>query len=218
MDNILSQLTRDFELDTFFKRFVRQFDNDETFANKLWVELHEAYTAKGRHYHNLSHLVHMIEETTTVLSQINDLDTLLCSIFYHDIIYSVKRQDNEEKSADLGIQRALDIGLGVESAKLCHKQILATKSHSLSDDRDTNYLCDIDLSVLGAKPEVYQNYTVAIRKEYSIYPGFLYKKGRRKVLKHFLEMDYIFKTELFREKYEEKALKNLQAELKTLYR
>ncbi|GAB5525289.1 MAG: hypothetical protein Roseis2KO_31610 [Roseivirga sp.] len=81
---------------------------------------------------------------------------------------------------------------------------------------DTNYLTDIDLSVLGAAPEVYQNYTVAIRKEYSIYPGFLYKRGRKKVLKHFLEMEHIFKTELFREKYEDRARKNLQAELNSL--
>ncbi len=216
MKSILAELNDDIEIEVLFKNWVRQFDNDRTFSKGLWDELEKAYTQKGRHYHNLSHLAHMIDETCTVLPEINDPDTLLCSIFYHDVIYNVKRQDNEEKSADLGTQRALDIGLGVKSAKLCHRQILATKSHAVSDNMDTNYLTDIDLSVLGAQPEVYQNYTVAIRKEYSIYPGFLYKKGRKKVLKHFLEMEHIFKTALFREKYESKARENLRAELNSL--
>lgn len=213
MKSILAELNDDIEIEVLFKKWVRQFDNDRTFAEGLWQELEKAYTQKGRHYHNLSHLAHMIGETLTILPEINDPDTLLCSIFYHDIIYNVRRQDNEEKSADLGIQRALDIGLGVKSAQLCCKQIVATKSHAFSENMDTNYLTDIDLSVLGAEPEVYQNYTAAIRKEYSIYPGFLYKKGRKKVLKHFLEMEYIFKTALFREKYEEKARINLKTEL-----
>lgn len=216
MESILAQVKGDFNLEVLFKKYVRQFDNDETFAEQLWAELYKAYTGKGRHYHNLAHLSHMIQEAASILPELEDPDTICCSIFYHDIIYNVKRQDNEEKSADLGTQRALDIGLGVQGAKLCHHQILATKSHALSDNMDTNYLCDIDLSVLGGEPDVYQNYTAAIRKEYSIYPGFLYRKGRKKVLKHFLEMERIFKTDIFREKYEDKARGNLLVELNGL--
>ncbi len=216
MESLSDLLKSDFQLETVFKNFVRHFDNDQTFADKLWEELKSAYSGKGRHYHNLSHLTHMLEETRSVLPELNSPASFLNSIFYHDVVYNVRRQDNEEKSANLGIQRALDIGLGIKGAELSRQQILATKSHNSSEDEDTNYLTDIDLSVLGASPEVYQNYTVAIRKEYSIYPGFLYKKGRKKVLKHFLEMDRIFKTDQFREKYEEQALRNLKAELDLL--
>lgn len=201
MESVLGRLEGEIKLDDLFKKMVLHFDNDRTFAEGLWDELEKAYTQKGRHYHTLNHLTHMLEETASVLSEIEDPDTLCCSIFYHDIIYNVKRQDNEEKSADIGIQRALDIGLGVKGARLCKDQIIATKSHALSDNMDTNYLTDIDLSVLGAAPEVYQNYTAAIRKEYSIYPGFLYRRGRKKVLNHFLDMDHIFKTEIFRDSY-----------------
>lgn len=216
MESILAQVNGDINLEVLFKKYVRQFDNDETFAQQLWAELHKAYTGKGRHYHNLAHLSHMIREAASIVPELEDPDTVCCSIFYHDIIYNVKRQDNEEKSADLGTQRALDIGLGVQGARLCHKQILATKSHTFSDNMDTNYLCDIDLSVLGSEPDVYQNYTATIRKEYSIYPGFLYRNGRKKVLKHFMEMQHIFKTDIFRERYEDKARENLLVELNDL--
>jgi predicted metal-dependent HD superfamily phosphohydrolase len=42
-----------------------------------------------------------------------------------------------------------------------------------------------------------------------MYPDFLYKPGRRKVLTHFLEMERIFKSDHFYQKYEEQARKNL---------
>lgn len=216
MESFLHSIDQDLEIEDLFKRFVKHFDNDRTFAEGLWAELEKAYTQKGRHYHTLNHLTHMLEETVSVLSEIEAPDTLCCSIFYHDIIYNVKRQDNEERSADIGIQRALDIGLGVKGARLCKDQIIATKSHTLSDNMDTNYLTDIDLSVLGAAPEVYQNYTAVIRKEYAIYPGFLYRRGRKKVLKHFLEMDRIFKTGFFRDSYEIEARAILKSELDSL--
>jgi hypothetical protein len=40
--------------------------------------------------------------------------------------------------------------------------------------------------------------------------------GRRKVLKHFLEMESIFKTKYFQDKYEDQARMNISAELKSL--
>ncbi len=50
---------------------------------------------------------------------------------------------------------------------------------------DINYLLDADLSVLGKDRETYLVYTQMIRKEYSIYPDFLYKPGRKKFLNIF---------------------------------
>jgi predicted metal-dependent HD superfamily phosphohydrolase len=39
---------------------------------------------------------------------------------------------------------------------------------------------DADLSILGKDLDTYLAYTKMIRKEYSIYPDFLYKPGRKK--------------------------------------
>ncbi len=81
---------------------------------------------------------------------------------------------------------------------------------------DINYLLDADLSVLGKDRETYLVYTQMIRKEYSIYPDFLYKPGRKKVLRHFLELENIFKTEYFRDQYETQAKENIETELRLL--
>lgn len=86
----------------------------------------------------------------------------------------------------------------------------------MSPDNDTNLFIDADMAIVGAPAKDYINYSEQIRKEYSIFPDFMYKPGRKKVLQHFMDMDYIFKTLHFREKFEEHALKNLLAELERL--
>jgi len=77
-------------------------------------------------------------------------------------------------------------------------------------------ILDADLAILGKDWKDYENYIHQIRKEYSIYPDFLYNPGRKKVLIHFLEFDEIFKTNHFKEKYENIARENIQREISML--
>jgi predicted metal-dependent HD superfamily phosphohydrolase len=93
---------------------------------------------------------------------------------------------------------------------------LATKHHQLSADEDVNYFTDADLSILGQDWGTYLDYAKKIRKEYRLYPDLAYKPGRKKVLQHFFEMESIFKTSGFRERYEAAARRNLQQELSIL--
>ncbi|HMF72048.1 MAG TPA: hypothetical protein VK616_11260, partial [Flavitalea sp.] len=80
----------------------------------------------------------------------------------------------------------------------------------------TNFFTDADLSILGAAPDVYLNYTNMIRKEYKLFPDFVYRPGRIKVLQSFLNMQYIFKTDYFRDKYEIQAIENIRTEVQRL--
>jgi predicted metal-dependent HD superfamily phosphohydrolase len=89
---------------------------------------------------------------------------------------------------------------------------MATKRHEPSDD-EIDLFTDADLSILGSSPDVYQLYSQQVRQEYSIYPDLLYKAGRKKMLLHFLEMEHIYKTSFFRNKYETTARRNLENEL-----
>lgn len=146
-------------------------------------------------------------------SEITDFNTLLFSIFYHDIIYNAKRSDNELKSAQLASERLNRLGLTNDQINKCHEQILATKEHVNGAEIDTNFLVDFDLAILGDEPEKYIEYTKRIRMEYDVYPDFIYNKGRRKVLRHFLEMDRIFKTNEFEANFAERAQENLRIEL-----
>lgn len=199
-----------------FEQLCLPFTKDQRLINGLWKELEIKYTEKGRHYHNLLHLENMFRELDDVKSNISDFTAISFSVFYHDIIYNATSKSNEEKSALTAKERLSDLGLPLDYIETVSDQILATKLHEKSENEDTNYLLDADLSVLGKDFETYMNYTRKIRKEYSIYPDLLYKPGRKKVLKHFLEHDTIFNTAYFKEKYEQQARSNIAAEIQIL--
>ena len=83
-------------------------------------------------------------------------------------------------------------------------------------DGDAALLIDIDLSILGAPPEIFDRYDTAIREEYSWVPEVMYTAGRAKVLRLFLERDVIFTTPSFRDEREEQARANLTRALDAL--
>jgi predicted metal-dependent HD superfamily phosphohydrolase len=199
-----------------FDQLCSLFTEDEQLINSLWKEIETKYSEKGRHYHNLLHLENMFNELEMVKSNISDFTAISFSVFYHDIIYDATSKTNEEKSAAKAEKRLAELYLDKNKISIIAEQILATKSHQRSDHEDTNYLLDADLSVLGKDFKTYLKYTQNIRKEYSIYPDFLYKPGRKKVLKHFLEFESIFKTDYFKQKYEAQAKENIAEELQLL--
>ncbi|WP_343660782.1 hypothetical protein [Chryseobacterium sp.] len=199
-----------------FEQLCFPFTGNQHLICDLWKEIETRYSEKGRHYHNLLHLENMLVELEAIKSKISDFTTVSFSVFYHDIIYDATSKTNEEKSADKAEKRLTELHVSQGKISIISEQIRATKTHLRSDHADTNYLLDADLSVLGKDFNTYLEYTQNIRKEYSIYPDFLYKPGRKKVLKHFLELESIFKTEYFKEKYETQAKKNLATELQLL--
>lgn len=196
-----------------FEQLCSSFTNDQQLINSFWKEIETKYSEKGRHYHNLFHLENMFQELEAVKANISDFTAISFSVFYHDIIYDATSKSNEEKSAVKAEKRLSELHVNNDKISIISEQILATKSHQKSDHADTNYLLDADLSVLGKDFKTYMEYTQNIRREYSIYPDFLYKPGRKKVLKHFLELESIFKTEYFKNKYEIQAKENIKAEI-----
>jgi predicted metal-dependent HD superfamily phosphohydrolase len=199
----------------FIELLTKYTDNDRV-RNELWTEIEKNYSSKKRHYHTLEHLDNLLSQLTDVKSEIQNWETILFTLFYHDIIYNSIKSDNEEKSAELAEKRMKQISVSKDKIELCKKQILATKSHIRSTDNDTNYFTDADLSVLGQNWETYLLYYKNVRKEYSIYPALVYNPGRKKVLNHFLSMDRIFKTDFFYNKFETQAKLNLQQEIESL--
>ena len=203
-------------LKNIFIDLVKKFEIDDFKIEKLWVEIEKNYSNKKRFYHNLSHLDNLYLELLNVKNEIEDWDTLLFTLFYHDIIYKATSKENEEKSAELAKLRLNEIGFDEVKIEKCFEQILATKLHESSLNKDTNIFIDADLSILGQDWDLYSQYYKNVRKEYSVYSDFLYNPGRKKVLEHFITMQRIFKTDLFFERFEKKAKINLEKELLVL--
>lgn len=200
-------------LKAIFISLTNKYTSQPALAENLWADIEKHYTSPKRHYHNLQHLENMYTRLKGCHTQINDWDTLLFSLFYHDIIYKASSKDNEEKSALAAIKALNQIGYPKEKIRLCGEQIMTTKSHEATINNDTNLFTDADLSILGADWDSYLEYSKQVRKEYSIYPDFLYNPGRKKALEHFLAMENIFKTAYFQQKFEQQARINLVAEI-----
>jgi predicted metal-dependent HD superfamily phosphohydrolase len=187
---------------------------EENTIQKYWLDLEKKYSSKSRHYHNLNHLSEMIACYDLYESNLKYPDEVLFAIFYHDIIYKVTRKDNEMKSAEYAV--AILPANAKLNKELVFDMICATQLHQHNDNEDTNWLIDFDLKILSKDWDDYKIYFEQIRKEYKIYPNFLYKPGRKKALEYFLENEFIFQTSEFRNKYEWKARENIKHELELL--
>lgn len=203
-------------LKTNFSQLLSEYHVPNQKIEQLWLEIKNKYSENHRYYHNLSHLEHLLQQISAITPLLKSQPSVLFTLYYHDIIYDPKLQDNEEQSALFAEQRLSSVSLDEEVIESCRKMILATKSHYISEEADFNYFTDADLSILGVKWEKYYEYAQNIRKEYSIYPDAQYFAGRKKVLNHFLSMPQIFKTAYFYEKLEAQSRKNLVQELSLL--
>ena len=199
-----------------FVNLLSTYTQESELIDEFWAEIEKNYNGAKRFYHTLQHLENLLRQLTAVKSKIQNWDTLLFSLYYHDIIYNALKSNNEEKSAELAVARMVGLNLPQTMIDRCKAQILATKLHQQSDDNDTNYFLDADLSILGQPWETYLNYSKNVRREYAIYPDLIYKPGRKKVLQHFINMERIYKTDYFFQELEATAKQNLEKELASI--
>lgn len=199
-----------------FIQLISSPATEDRLVKQLWQEIEDNYSDKKRHYHTLQHLENLLLLLQQVKEYIKDWNTILFSLYYHDVIYNALKRTNEEKSAEFAKIKMQLIGVPQPAIEKCVQQIMATKDHFVSDDSDTNFFTDADLSILGQPWEIYEQYFKNVRKEYSLYPDLIYTPGRKKVLQHFLQMERIFKTDFFFTRFELQAKENLQREIALL--
>jgi uncharacterized protein (TIGR00369 family) len=194
----------------------RSLDADAVAAP--WFEkLENAYSEDGRFYHTLDHIAAMLQLYS--FSGGGAKSTEL-AIWFHDVVYDSKRGDNEERSGDVFGEFAREARLEPAVVVRTQQLIAATKTHKLpaelAKDTDAALFLDIDLSVLGAAPDVYDSYAHAIRKEYGWVPDEQFREGRAKVLRA-LTAKQIYKTPSFQQAFEALARSNIERELASLF-
>ncbi|WP_452224883.1 HD domain-containing protein [Lacinutrix chionoecetis] len=185
---------------------------DTSLTEELWTQIERKYNQNNRHYHNLNHIYNLLFQAEALKHEIHELEAFKFAIWYHDIIYKSSKKNNEEKSAVFAEKALNSICFDTERIKIVSKLIVSTKKHELilTNNLDNSYLLDLDLSILGSDWKTYSKYIENIRKEYKIYPDFVYKPGRKKVLNHFLERETLYFTEVFKTKFEKQARLNLK--------
>jgi predicted metal-dependent HD superfamily phosphohydrolase len=194
-----------------FYTLCQNFTSDKELSKNLWIEIKTSYSDPNRYYHTLKHL----EYIYTSLENIEIDSVIEFSIFYHDIIYDVEKNNNKEKSAFLAKKRLAELNVSQKIQNEVFELILKTKTHQTTSQKDSLFL-DADLTILASPKKIYQNYIYNIRKEYTLYSDKVYNNGRKEVLKFFLKQERLYSSDYFHRRYEKIARKNLESELKSL--
>lgn len=199
-------------------QLATKYTKDNILTESLWIEIKTQYELNARYYHNFSHIDAMLKQAETHKETIENYNAFLFAIWYHDIIYKPTKQDNESQSAVLAKKRLKKLHLKQNTLENIEQLIISTKKHEiiLDKNKDNALLLDVDLSILGSDWKTYQKYTENIRKEYRIYPSFIYNKGRKQVLEHFLQRETLFFTQPYQSKLETQARKNILKEIELL--
>ena len=191
-----------------FYRLAHRFSSNEKLIDSLWREIHRKYSEPHRYYHTLKHLEQIYKE----LEGLTLNPVIEFAIFYHDVIYDVEKNNNEEESALLTCKRLEALGVKKKLINDVSQLIILSKKHEPTPVEDYKLFLDADIGILGASPSDYEKYIQNIQKEYCIYDESTYNNGRKKVLSHFLEKSRLYQSEYFNNKYEEPARTNILTE------
>ena len=114
-----------------------------------------------------------------------------------------------------------EAGVAAERCERVHALVMATRHDVAPASRDQALLVDIDLSILGAAPERFDEYAVQVRQEYAWVPRPLFRRRRREILQGFLDRPAIYSTPVLHDELEARGRDNLQravARLRPWYR
>jgi predicted metal-dependent HD superfamily phosphohydrolase len=189
----------------------------------------EKYGEAHRAYHNLSHLESIFSVEKEVFGDAEgvweDEVAFVAAVAFHDIVYDVRRGDNEELSCAMMVD-VLGSALPTSSLALACAMVLRTKSHHgdtpidfmRGEDRidlrsasesDVQRFIDLDLSIIGSSAASYAAYAAAIRDEYAHVPRAAYLEGRSRVLEKLGSGAHVFSTDTMRSARERPARENL---------
>lgn len=181
---------------------------------EIFNHLVACYNASNRHYHGISHIQHMLRLSNELQHNIRHKQAFYLAIWFHDAIQQ-SGKDSEALSAELAKQQLRRLNAPEAVIKRVTTLILATQTHEEQENTDTALFVDIDLAILAANREPYQQYAQGCKKEYSI-PNFLYRRGRKRFLAQLLNRNFIFSSQVFRDSKESLARENIKWELSIL--
>ena len=175
-----------------------------------WVKAH--YEAPGRYFHDFGHIEHILLVAEEYLDFVPR--TVLIAIWLHDIVYAPGSPFNESDSAAVARMILVHLGVSSQDIELIAEMIECTKTH-IATSWQAAILCDLDLSSLGSSPDIYQEGSAKIQKEFAAFSASEQSIGRNVFIKRMLGREWIYSTDLFRKMFEAQARDNLQAELDT---
>jgi predicted metal-dependent HD superfamily phosphohydrolase len=182
----------------------------------LYRSLIERYSEPHRSYHTVQHLDECFARLDESSDRAVHAHEVELALWFHDAFYDTRSQDNEERSASWAEAAAVHVGVAAEAARRVRDLIMATTHDAAPATADAKLLVDVDLAILGAPAERFDEYERQVREEYSWVLSWLFRRKRREILLAFLARPHVFSTKYFRTTYETQARANLERSVKSL--
>ena len=185
-------------------------------ATSMGQKIVNAYSSSHRNYHTLEHVNHCLSILDQVPIQIDEENDLRFAIWFHDIVYDPKSEENEIQSAQIAYDWLNKQAVG--NPDQVRNLILSTANYlePATDQLSYMVLHDIDLAILASDETIYLQYQKEIREEFSHLQDEEFLYARRKFLKAVLELNPLYAIEAYQHQWEEKARQNISNELKKI--
>lgn len=183
---------------------------------RAFDELLARYAEPHRAYHTRRHLEECFAHWEAVRGSAQRPGEVELALWFHDAVYDPRREDNEGKSAELARGAILRAGLDAAVADRVEALILATRHASPPAAGDAAALVDVDLAILAASTERFDEYERQVRSEYAWVPAPLFRWKRRTLLQELLDRPRLFSTAHFQQVAEEPARANLRRSIAQL--
>ncbi|MEK7510660.1 MAG: N-methyl-D-aspartate receptor NMDAR2C subunit [Patescibacteria group bacterium] len=192
-------------------------------ALALYEDLERRYSEPHRAYHTLAHLEHCFRELNEAFRDDDGISlgsnarvTVELALWYHDVFYDTRANDNEERSALFAEQVLTEARCFYANPGLVASYIRVTAHTKEPLFFDEKLVLDVDLAILGQPEEAFDEYERQIRLEYEWVPADAFRSGRAAVLQRFLDRTTIYNLQYFQRKYEARARENLKRSLSAL--
>lgn len=171
--------------------------------------LEQAHSERHRHYHTAVHVQECLDLFDQSDEKPDHPDEVEFAIWLHDIVYAPRRDDNERQSAELALQWLRTCQVDEERVERVGQLILTTRHSEEPKTPDEALLQDIDLGILGAPRQRFEEYEEQVRREYRWVPRFIFRSRRGEILRSFLGREAVYHTSWFRANRESTARGNL---------
>lgn len=179
-------------------------------------DIFNQYSEFFRAYHTLAHIKSGLDLLKEVEELCEDYFLVQFAWWYHDYICLPNSTHNEIISADQAVFHAMHLNLNDTAIKKIRELILASKHNGCyTKAMDERIIHDIDLSILGSEPKVYNKYVKDIEDEYSVFikNSTVFNTKRLELLNGFLSLKRIYHSEYFHERFDKIARENIKKEI-----
>jgi predicted metal-dependent HD superfamily phosphohydrolase len=191
-------------------------------------------TTPDRFYHGLDHLALLWDRHCAYAGQtgFDEMDRLIaCAIAFHDCVYDSRREDNEERSAEVWMNASRQSGLSGADRLWVAETICATRDHltylqtaaidrapprnagGCLRKRARSWMLDLDLTPLGETPAEFDRNTQMLRREYLHLSERQWQEGQIDFLRRFFEAPRIYASPTLEAVFEAPARRNLEQQL-----